>query len=434
MKENITILDFKNVFEQIKKSKFIFYCAPGITKEIGPELRKLANEVQKIFIVCDLDEQNDYRGLNEIDELSKLYKSDNVHFKNSKGINVSLISNFEEYNYFLFPVSKIIKKVPEGYNAVTFDGFRALSLFTLFFPEEVNELQNEFNILFNSQKKIEIERLDKIKDPIQELSHISLEVVPVTIRDIENIQKTVKEFPPEKPDLQRKVNFINTFIQVVDLKFEGSNWQSRKITIPQKLNSFISEDLKQNMESKLKIFSKDDSNESLNEFENLKKQVDELRKEFTFRSKQRNKSILKLNEKEAFKNKVESLKLKVNDFKESLFETVNSQIEKNEKEIKNELYKSYLSNPRPEFKEYKGQASFEKRVMFYVESIMKELKFPSAIEITDEMKLTLSFLNFTAEDFEDDDFLSELADWHKLSTDEYYKLFEKEKGFQVLKN
>ena len=149
---------------------------------------------------------------------------------------------------------------------------------------ELNELIDKNTLFTQSQKPLNVEQ--------------------ISIEQISQIQKALKEFPPEKPDLQRRVNFIKTYIQVVDLKFSGANWQSVRVTIPQKLIPFKNEVLKKNLDSRLKIFSENIVDESVKGFNALKSQIDDLRKEYLFRSKLRDKSIIKLNEKPEFEKSV----------------------------------------------------------------------------------------------------------------------------------
>lgn len=440
MNELITKLDFSVDIQGLKDSSYIFYCGPGINIEIANTLLNFATQGVLVFIVVDLDANNDYRGLNEIEEINKLFVLPNVTIKNSKGINVSFISNLIDFNYYLFPVSKILKSSPEGYNAAAMDAVVATEIFGKFFPELIDKEHSLFLRIIRRQKENMISKLtEDIEDMhdeeqvIYELLSDQFECTSVSKEEIDVIRQKVKEFPPEKPDLTRKINFISTYIQVVDFKFEGANWQSASVTIPKRLIPFKNESLKKNLDSKLKIFTKDNENESLKNFNKLKKEVDELRKEYFFRSKHRSKSIIKLNERNAFKTKFDSLLAKVNAFKDSLFELVQSQIQLSKNNIKNELYQYYLINPDSKMEKYRGNSNFNSMVNDEVDNMMREIKFPTVYDIIGELELTLSYLNFTYEDFEDLKFLEELSTWDKLSNDEFFMLFEKQKGFALMK-
>ena len=435
MNQLITRFNFKGAYLELRKSKRVFFCGPGITREIAEVLIQLAkgNVDCLLYLVCDLDEQNDYRGLNEIEELNKLFLLPNVVIKNSKGINVSFITNFTDFNFYLFPVSKILKDEPGGYNAASFNGLTGTTLFGQFFPEIVSSAPANFLKIIKLQKEAIFNKLsDEFEDDdtVENILGDKLDVALITEKEIKSIQKKVKEFPPEKPDLQRIVNFISTYIQVVDLKFEGANWQGRTVTIPKKLIPFKSEILRKNLDSKLKIFTQDDENESLKKFNELKKKVEDLRKEFLFRSKLRKKSIIKINEKSQFKIKVDELHKEVETFKDSLFTLVKAQILLSKERIKSELVDFYIENPDDDMKKYKG--NFEGMVRDEVDGKTGKIKFPTVNEIVGELGLTISFLNFTYEDFEDEKFLEELAGWDKLTREEYFKLFDKQKAFGTI--
>lgn len=429
MKELITKFEFYELL--LTDSNNYFYCAPGITEEVGEVLIRIAEQNRFIFIICDMDLQNDYRGMNDIKHLKKLFQNPKVKIKNSKGINVSFISDLKELNYFVFPVSKIFKDEPEGYNAVAFDGLLALKLFTQFFPEMVSDNSNYFLEQFERQKTNQINEIEKTEETLIENLQVDLNVEPISIEEIEEIERQVEKYPPETPDLMRKVNLINTYIQVVDLKFEGANWQSKRVTIPQKLIPYKSEELKKNLDSKLRLFSKDDENDSLNEFNEFKSKIDDIRKEFLFRSKLRDKNIIKTNEKEEFKKRINDLIAEVGEFKDKLFSLVNSQIINSKSKIREELVEFYKNNPDDEMKQFK--ASFTEVVDEVVDNLMGRIHFPRVSEIIGELKLSFSFLNFTSEDYDDEVFLTELAGWDKLSNEEYKRLFDKEKALLVQK-
>lgn len=426
MADIIRRLDLKTIAAGVSANRLIFYCGPGVIEEVGGALLSLTDKGHRLYIVCDLDVQNDYRGLNDISMLSMLFNHPKVVVKRSKGINVCLFSDLDEHNYFIFPVSKIFKESPEGYDAVAFDATLAIRLFAQFFPEIAAKDSPKFQELFEAKKQNELSRLSQLTPTDSDSDGVDSETV--NQEDISAIEQKVKEFPPEKPDLMRRVNFINTYIQVVDLKFDGANWQTRKVVVPKHLIPFKDETIKKNLESKLRLFSTEDKDKSQIGFNALRQKYDLLRKKYLFRSRLRDKSIIKLNEKAEFKQEVMKLQGEVNAFRDSLFRQVKTQIEKAKERITTELIAFYRENPTEGMKKYRG--NMEEVLKDEVDHLVRhEMQFPKVDDIIGELNLSFSFLNFTYEDFEDSKFLEELAEWDKLSHEEYLLLFQKHKGF-----
>jgi hypothetical protein len=121
--------------------------------------------------------------------------------------------------------------------------------------------------------------------------------------------------------------------------------------------------------------------------------------------------------KTAFENEIKVFNHLIENSKKNILNKLQGEIQETRKKIENDLYKFFIVNPSEEFSGLQGDVlDYELRNLVY--SIVKNIKFPTAKELLDELKLHYFYSDITWEDLNKNEFIKELEEKKLLSIKE----------------
>jgi hypothetical protein len=167
----------------------------------------------------------------------------------------------------------------------------------------------------------------------------------------------------------------------------------------------------------LKLFTDIHNKEFFNDFFILKEKVNQMRDRYLVYIKFRDKNIINRDMKTAFENEIKVFNHLIENSKKNILNKLQGEIQETRKKIENDLYKFFIVNPSEEFSGLQGDVlDYELRNLVY--SIVKNIKFPTAKELLDELKLHYFYSDITWEDLNKNEFIKELEEKKLLSIKE----------------
>ncbi len=420
---------FVNIIDAAKKS--IYIVLPGIDEELAELLVVIRKKNPQVSInVCiDNSEETIRNGYGEALGIEKL-RSLNFNIYECNGNLVSFIISDDE-GYFIFPQSKIFSNDPKGPNSVKLDPVTIQLLIQIFFPsvrplEGMNMAQGD--VINNSIKYFE-----KALSELEE-NGTSIPIIIFDDKKFMDIKKKLELNPPLPPDLKRLIDTYNAEVQYAELSFEGSNIQSRTIHYPKKALPVSSDELKQMLNSSMKLFGDLKGNPVFSKLNLLQQKVDKLRSEYLISIGCRpNKSILKKNKKLEFENKIKELQKEILKVQHDLPEMLKSEKEKTEKLINAELIKFFKKNPPKELKGIENKTEKQQMINDFIEVIIGSIDFPDMTKLTAKMILRCPIYDLTWDDFSDEQLLSEFEKKGILEKGKLDSIVAMKKAYDVKK-
>lgn len=300
----IETLNYSRIIDLIFDSKTeLFISLPSIDSTIADALIKRAIQVV-IKVVVDNSEESIRNGYGEVKAIESIIKA-GIEINQCNGNLVSFIIA-DETGYFIFPQSKIFTAEPKGSNAVRIDPVTIKILKTNYFHSEPISKENSFDNNEAISKSI-----NHFEEAFKELSIEGRNISSDNFNEnkFKDLKRKLEINPPLEPDLQRQINTYTAKIRFVELKFAGGGIENTIATLPKKAIPINSEELKNLLLTKIKMFQDLSGNEKYQKFEEFKAKVDKLRKDFlTPITCRGGKSIIKIENLETFKNELDSLK------------------------------------------------------------------------------------------------------------------------------
>ena len=248
---------------------------------------------------------------------------------------------------------------------------------------------------------------------------------------LQHIKQTLIDIPPVEPDLKRQIEFINRTLQFIEIKFEGAKINGTKLKLPKGTLPFKSAELIENIESRLRIFDDVEQYESFKNLSIIESSLNELRKNYLYRSKSKEMNILKMNQKTIIVKKVEEQKEELDKTLSNLATDLKNGIDSSKKTLKNELVNFYKINiPAGFSKNYKFEGN-EALLNAYCDEIVNKINYPEVFKMIQNIKITHNEYDLAIEDYDNEVFLEELAGSDFLSQEEYAELFQSETAIKV---
>lgn len=235
---------------------------------------------------------------------------------------------------------------------------------------------------------------------------------------LESVEKAVRDNPPQKFDVARKVQVFNTAIEFVEISLRGCEIQRHTVSIPPKL---LVGEVDQKTAKQLKGgFNIIESTSKLSG-ESIRYKVNELRKNYT-RSIPKYGNLLLKAKKAQFEKELKNIREDIKKFQEEVKNELKNEIEAAKERLVNLLSSAIKNNPP---KDLLGQIPnnhpTDKQIADYLKNEVKII-FPSEEKLIKEMALDCIIKGVTYEILSNEEF-------QKLAQDafpylEWVQLFE----------
>jgi len=428
MKKTVDNLTDLEIADLIKKSEYeIYYCSTGINEVIGRALLHASSSI-KVNIICNVNEDNDYNGVSKFPIIEALINAENVTLLDAKAKTISFICDIFSFNIIWFPVPKIFKDETTGYNVIHIDKQLALKLIASFWEledkmlsyvkdEAVKEAISDAETL-NQLDNTAIVKIDEFKAPLPQ--------------KMQFIKQTLKDVPPVEPDLKRQIELINRTLQFIEIKFEGANIQSIKLKLPKGALPFKNKDIIENIESRLKLFDDVKKYKSFTKIKEIETSINELREKYLFRSKSKDKNLMKLSDKIYIISELSKFQKQLKSTVNDLIKDLETGMSNCRISFRNELIEFYKNN-KPDLPKQLNIEGNGAILNAHIDKVLSSIKFPYAIDLVGNINISHNEFDIALEDYDNEVFLKELASSDFLSQKEYADLFKSERAISVKK-
>jgi len=403
----------------------VYLSLPGIYGELAEPLVEAKKKVKDVRVVVDCSEENIRNGYGDLAAIEKLRKAGIAVYDFPKNMVSFLIS--DRTGHLIFPQSRIFSYEDVGTNAVRLDEVTTLRLISFFFPPE--------------DEIAKAEMASELKDSIARVTAdagtlLNLDDEPpfreVEASKIEEINKRLESNPPVHPDLQRQIKTYTAKIQFVELHFEGRNIHSAKVSIPPDALPFKDEQLRQSLETRLRLFENIKEDEGFKVLYDFIGSIDAMRKEYLVPIASREKSIIRQERKGKFTARVDELKGQIKGVRAKMLHVMAEEILNSSDRVKQELVTFFKANPPEEYKSYQASL-FQRKTESLVNQIVGSIKFPEPETLLDKMDVHVNFYDLTWEDFRNQEFLDELARKEVFSKGDLKQIVSMRDAFEVKK-
>ncbi len=410
--KSLAINDLVELITSTKKNLFI--CLPSMHSEMVDAIADLKHQEnfdddeRHVSVIIDFDAQTFRQGYGDFDAVSKLMNLD-VDVKNLKDNRISFIISDCEGYYVFVESRSLIPADKETINAVRIDPVSIVQLKKYFFAENTNNLD-----LKDELANAIIEESKKLENAEGLLQSNQANTVPIKEVEKKEVEDDIRSNPPLNPDYKRVVDTYSHNFQYVKLRFDGANIKSRKINIPSKALPIKDHNFLNRLETKLNLFNAEKDLEQFEEIENVKADVERVRKKYLHKVKSREESILKGTNKESFKEEISALERMLTKNRQKTINQIDSRILETKEDLLIDLESFFNENPD----QTSGNANLFGKDAEFIKRKSKDdatriifnIKWPTADELLGKMKIITHFSDITFEDLQNEEFIQEMFD------------------------
>jgi hypothetical protein len=352
----------------------------------------IANEEQAV--------RNGYGNIETIERLLAL----GVEVRQLPSLKVGFLG-VDDVAYALFFESRIFVKKPGGYNAIRMNDEQAAEIRRTLFPEPQEVLNpDELGGDAEADKSHLTDTLSHATSPdeiAEALDEIKVQSAPLDKEKYAIVKKRLEMNPPDLPDLSRKVRVYTTLFQFVELRFNGSQTDKLKISIPPSALPIISDAIKEKINTRLDLFTAE-ARSDFKELVELRNRIKELREGYlTTISLRKDKSIIRRDRRKEFVDLLKQLEPDISAYRNILYERIEEGKRSLRILIKDELIRFFRDNTA-ELKLPDGVKATETIILNRAEMIAGNLDFEDTQKIVREVGLEFHAYDLTAEDLNDD--------------------------------
>lgn len=414
----------KFIDEVLRATHHLYLSLPSVDDEIAEVLIRKASEIS-IKVLIDNSEESIRNGFGEIAGIEKLIHN-KVQIFQAEGNLVSFIIS-DDVGYFLFPQSKIFLEKAKGTNAFKIDPVTIQLLIQHFFPSENQSEENKFE-----QSATIGDSINHFETAFQDIKQNDSAASEFDNEKYESIKKKLKVNPPLSPNLQRQINTYTAKIQFVELKFSGGNLENRIAQLPKKAIPINSDELKSLLLTRIKMFQDISKNPDYKKFQDLKDEVEKLRKKYlTPITCRQGKSIIKMEEKEIFLVELNKLKETTKTLNKELVTMLEEGKLKTIDLLRKELKTFLQTNEPQELKIITKQEVKERKLEEIINTIVASVKFPEVSNLLEKISLTELFYDLTWNDFKDEKLHKEFEEKKIMVKDEIDSIVKLKDAFEA---
>jgi hypothetical protein len=373
---------------QTKKRMII--SLPNIDEEMAEALLSFSKDGLEIVLLVEINEQSYRTGFGEIGALEKL-KASKVILLDKRNINVYFYI-FDDIGFFHFPKSRYEEAEGVSYDLVPM------------VASQINELKILFN-LTDEDTSITDEVMDSFDAAV--LKEVKTKISVPVEKKLNALIDKIKKDHPYKPDHSRLLNVYKYKFQFVELKFKGANLHIKKVKIPRNALPFKDATLKKDIEANLRLFTDLPEKDFMKPFFDLKQDQEAIRSKFLVYLKERDKNLIKRDDKETFIQQLKDINTKVADIKAKLINNIQAEINNSRYRIKNSLLNFLTQNPLDEFEGLYGE-TLHNELINYTNKVVSRIHFPTAKNILNDLSFEWHFYDITWEDLQNQKVLDEM--------------------------
>lgn len=368
---------------------------PNISIELARILAEKSKEGISTIAYLDIREEMYREGFGDIKAI-EILKEGNVQIMNTQGSNVTFFL-IDDKGYFYFPKSRYFEAEGSNFDLISMS-YEQTQLLGSFFSDTNNPLP------------------EHIANDILDSNFYSFkqEIRPLDDQTAIEIREKLKINPPLKPILKRQLNTYISFFKFVELKFPGSKLHVAKITLPKRALPFNDAELQRAIEANLRLFTNIPEKDFFKPFFALTQEVEELRFDYLFYIKCRQKNIIRTIDIVQFKSKVESIKEKLLSIEEDLLNELQKEINQTRERIVNNLIDFLMNNP-PNFVQGISKDVMADMLRVHSSNLIKNI-FPHAKTLLEKLDLECLFYDITWDDLNNEEVLREMMG-HELIDD-----------------
>lgn len=424
----ISLVELNKIIEQTKKQ--LYLCLPAIPLQTAKSIIELTNRIQdvKINLLVDFDPQTFRQGYGEFSAVTNL-KDAGIVLTNLPDNRISFVIS-DNKGYYLFIESQyLVPAEKETLNAIRIDEISIVKLKQHFFGSFIRDYENELSnaIIEVSQ---ELKTLEKVKTPPSAAvtKEISDKEYQIVVSDIE-------KNPPMEPDHKRMLNVYTNKFQYVDLSFSGVNVKNKEVKIPKDLLPIKDENLKNQLKSSLKVIGKDKIIEDIEGLTILNEKLNEIRKKYIVHSSVCNRNILKIVDRDQFKQEIENLKNELPKIYGSIIGALNDELDKTQIRFKKEIFDLVMREPEIVFGKdslwAKDVKLLEQAAKNKSNDVLKKIKWPDYFKIVEKMDIKTFYSDITYDDLFNDVLLAEFEKKELILEADVKKLADFKSAIQI---
>jgi hypothetical protein len=400
--------DYASLIELFQRAEQrVCLVVPGVFDEVAEALAKRkANGIPQMQVLTDVSEDNVRNGFGSISAIETLRAAGVDVYECSDNLVSFVIC--DDIGYWLFPQSRIFRFEKAGTNAVSIDPISQMRLLHQFFPD-IPSAPNKVGAddIVDVLKKLSEQVFDDISRPPPDFGST---VCVLNEGKLKDTKICLEKNPPLHPDLKRQINTYSAQVQFVELTFEGANIHAAKVKIPSEALPFFDEGLKNQLETRMRLFENLEADERFKSFLNIKEQIENIRREFLVPITSREKSILRIDKKGEFNKRIEVVVALIKEVNRNLPEFMESLMLDSKDRIQHELVDFLKRNPPENISAIGDERLKERKIQDVSSRILALIRYPEPEKLLNNISIKKHFYDVPVEDFRDEDFLRELEE------------------------
>lgn len=372
----------------------VIYAAPNVSERIASQLKHcwITKGEVALRIVIDAHAEALRLGFGEFNGIKTLADA-NIDIRKAPGLRIGVLI-VDERAWVFSPTPEIIFDQPDNktLNAVEVSKDFAQQILVSIAPDlSIDEIDPIDAVVIPDSKEPEIGR-----------EHL-------TTDQVSDIEKEIKEAPPQKFDLTRNVNVYQAYYQFVEIELSNCSLGSFTIPISEQLLAIVDDqDVRRRLTAKYKLVEPD--SKIKRDLAGIRDAVNDLRKEFTTIVNEKIGRVIAKEKKDEFLKQVEKIRSFINKTTDEIESDLTAEIAGNCEKLAKVLLPVVKKNePRYLRNRLLGDFSNEKKIidvivgtMMPTETVIKNL--------VEGMKLDVAFKDITYEMLNDEDFVAKIKE------------------------
>ncbi len=388
----------ERIVAEIKSAQSrVLYVAPGIDKAVVGAICDVIDERNvDVNVAIDYSDFTVRVGFGEVVGLEELERR-HIPVRYAKDFRVSILI-VDDRGYVFWPSPRSV----EGESNV-FTNAMCLN------EDQIKEILIRFSIKEAQKMCVNSKSQEEVKDILSKANEI--EKRDVTPELVEEVSKSLKDYPPVRCDLKRQLDVFQSALRYVEMTFEGARLNTKTVRIPQEILKLgLSKDLQDTYRANVKLLD-DGKGGFWKKLEGLNSRYDEIREKYLYSAgKGHGCVIIKRNEVD-FKNEIEQFQKKIRDLTSEMKEDINRKVEATKTKLVDHLFNAVNGNRPKEVKDRIKRASFwnsgqvneEIEIKRWIDEQLSKV-MPTAEKIVSEMKVHVFYKDLTYETLTDDKF------------------------------
>lgn len=399
-------LDSQRIANLIRSAKrFVCYAGPGVQKAPAQAMAEVAGRlgVEMVTVALDFDERVMRMGFGDMEAVRAL-RAAGIIVCSAPGLRTALVLVDDE-GYLFTPTALYLEAEPHGQQAVN-----AMRLSTEQLREALTRLSPVTKVIAVAQAPNDQER--------ERMASIPVEVgtEPVTEEQFKRVDQSLKDAPPVRFDLARRVRVFNAYLQYVEMKLTGAAIQRHRLAIPPNILKLGGgKDLEGRLRTTFDLIEKGGKLSS----RKLEDEINDIRKNFTpSLGKDHGRVVLK-SAKPHLEERLKTFRANLEAHQKNVAEELQGQLDESRKQVIDYYLQRVVENPPDALL---GQLLHKKPTkedaQLWLDAELDRV-FPKAESLIQKMQLDVRYKDVTFETLNRPDFLQmvkeafPLVDWDK---------------------